>query len=110
MLGQLPGRRRAARRSVALGLVAGGGLVLHLGQATGIAAAAVQWQVITLPPPAPPAEIRASPMSAETTTQSRAALEHLVWRYGKTLPPGQHGMATGFTALDRALPQRGRPG
>jgi hypothetical protein len=47
-------------------------------------------------------------MSAETISQSRtAALERLVWRYGKTLPIEQNGLPTGFAALDRALPQRG---
>ena len=46
-------------------------------------------------------------MSAETTSQSRSTLERLIWRYGTTLPLGAGALATGFSALDRALPQRG---
>ena len=46
-------------------------------------------------------------MSAETISQSRTAFERLVWRYGKTMPLDASGLATGFVALDRALPQRG---
>src|SRR5947209_1554262 len=56
MLDQVPGRRRAVRLSVALGLVAGGGLLLNVAQLTVGAAAVMQWQVITLPPPTPPAQ------------------------------------------------------
>ncbi|MEO7762337.1 MAG: translesion DNA synthesis-associated protein ImuA [Casimicrobiaceae bacterium] len=47
-------------------------------------------------------------MSTETPSPASAALDKLVWRYGKTLPAiGQSGMATGFAELDRALPQHG---
>src|SRR5207244_13161907 len=55
MHSQLRRRCRAIRRSAALALVADGSLVLYLGQPMVVASAAVQWQVLTLPPPAPPA-------------------------------------------------------
>jgi len=69
--------------------------------------------------PAPPALLLVRTMSAPklaepgTLCATAAApspgtsLERLVWRYGKTLPGTSPALATGFTALDRVLPQRG---
>ena len=44
---------------------------------------------------------------APNNSGQRPDLRALVWRYGQTLPDTTHGLATGFDALDRVLPQRG---
>ena len=48
-----------------------------------------------------------APVLSPTPSAAAAALDRFVWRYGKTLPGTAPAMATGFTELDRALPQRG---
>src|SRR5262245_27543021 len=44
---------------------------------------------------------------SQQDSASRAALDRFVWRYGKTLPDSSPVIPTGFTELDRTLPQRG---
>ena len=55
-------------------------------------------------PAPPPSSLHAL---APNSSGQRPNLHALVWRYGQTLPDAPRGLATGFDALDRVLPQRG---